>query len=45
MNRRHLIGTACLAPLLTGCIYSRTFELEWEEEALQPDGRIVVVHR
>lgn len=45
MHRRSLIGMTCLAPLLTGCIYSRTFELEWEEEALQPDGRIVVVHR
>jgi hypothetical protein len=44
MHRRSLIGMTCLAPLLTGCIYSRTFELEWEEEALQPDGRIVVVH-
>jgi len=45
MNRRSMLSWAGIAPLLSACFYDRFFEIEWEEEALQPDGRVIVVRR
>jgi hypothetical protein len=44
MNRRNVLSLSVL-PLASGCFYDRFFELEWDEEAQQPDGSIIVVHR
>jgi hypothetical protein len=44
MNRRSLVMLGSLT-LAGGCFYERFFELEWEEEALQPNGSIIVVRR
>jgi hypothetical protein len=45
MNRRDILGLIGTAPLLSGCIYERFFEIEWDEEAQQPDGALIVVRR
>ena len=44
MNRRALLAVAASAPLFSGCLYDRWFDLEWDEEVLLNDGRIIVVH-
>ena len=44
MNRRNLIATALTAPLLLGCVYGQYFDIEWDEEVLLHDGRMIVVH-
>jgi hypothetical protein len=44
MNRRTLLTTAVVTPLLNGCLYDRWFDLEWDEEVQLTDGRVIVVH-
>jgi hypothetical protein len=44
MNRRTFNATAVAAPLLTGCVYGQYFDIEWDEEVLLHDGRMIVVH-
>ena len=44
MNRRTLITAAGIGPMLSGCLYSRYFDLEWDEEVQLPGGRVIVVH-
>ena len=29
---------------MNGCLYDRWFDLEWDEEVLLSDGRVIVVH-
>lgn len=45
MNRRTFAAAAAL-PLLEGCkeAYPRFFDIEWDEEVLLHDGRIIWVH-
>ena len=45
MNRRTFVAAAAL-PLLDGCkeAYPRFFDIEWDEEVLLHDGRIIWVH-
>lgn len=44
MNRRTFNTTAVTAPLLAGCVYGQYFDIEWDEEVLLHDGRMIVVH-
>jgi hypothetical protein len=44
MNRRSFTAAALSAPLLSGCFYDRYFDIEWDEEVLLHDGRVIVVH-
>lgn len=44
MKRRTVVGCAVAAPILSGCIWSREFEFEWDEEVQLHDGRVLVVH-
>jgi hypothetical protein len=44
MNRRSFTAAALTAPLLSGCFYDRYFDIEWDEEVLLHDGRVIVVH-
>jgi hypothetical protein len=44
MNRRNFTAAALTAPLLTACIYGQYFDIEWDEEVLLHDGRVIVVH-
>lgn len=44
MNRRSFTAAALSAPLLSGCFYDRFFDIEWDEEVLLHDGRVIVVH-
>jgi hypothetical protein len=44
MNRRTFNATAATAPLLAGCVYGQYFDIEWDEEVLLHDGRMIVVH-
>jgi hypothetical protein len=44
MNRRTFNATAVTAPLLAGCVYGQYFDIEWDEEVLLHDGRMIVVH-
>jgi hypothetical protein len=44
MNRRTVLAMAGSAPLLGACFYDRYFDIEWDEEVLLHDGRVIVVH-
>lgn len=44
MNRRSLLALAGSAPLLSGCFYDQFFDVEWDEEVLLHDGRVMVIH-
>ncbi len=44
MNRRKFTVAALTAPLLSGCIYGQYFDIEWDEEVLLHDGRVIWVH-
>lgn len=44
VSRRTLLATAMSIPLISGCLYDRWFDLEWDEEVLLNDGRVIVVH-
>jgi hypothetical protein len=33
-----------IATLSSGCLYDRSFDLEWDEEVQLEDGRIIVIH-
>ncbi|MBP7111648.1 MAG: hypothetical protein KBA82_01415 [Nitrosomonas sp.] len=44
MNRRNFTAAVVTAPLMTGCIYDRYFDIEWDEEVLLHDGRVIIVH-
>lgn len=44
MNRRTFASAAIAAPLLSACSYERFFDIEWDEEVLLHDGRVIVVH-
>jgi hypothetical protein len=44
MKRRTILGGLVAAPLLSGCIWPREFDLEWDEEVQLHDGRVIVVH-
>lgn len=44
MNRRTFNATAVTAPLMSGCVYGQYFDIEWDEEVLLHDGRMIVVH-
>ena len=45
MNRRTFAAAAVTAPLFSGCTkYERYFDIEWDEEVLLHDGRIIWVH-
>lgn len=46
MNRRTMLHVGLVVGsgvFLSGCLYSRYFDLEWDEEVLLHDGRVVVV--
>ena len=44
MNRRTALVIAGSAPFLAACIYDQYFDIEWDEEVLLHDGRVIVVH-
>jgi hypothetical protein len=44
MNRRTVLAMAASAPLLGACFYDQYFDIEWDEEVLLHDGRVIVVH-
>ncbi len=44
INRRTLLALAGSAPLLGGCFYGQFFDIEWDEEVLLHDGRVIWVH-
>ncbi|MFS2035132.1 hypothetical protein ACEN8I_14010 [Polaromonas sp. CT11-55] len=44
MKRRALLLAAASTSLLSGCLYDRWFDLEWDEEVQLHDGRVIVVH-
>jgi hypothetical protein len=43
MNRRDFTAAALTAPLLSGCFYDRFFDIEWDEEVLLYDKRVINV--
>jgi hypothetical protein len=43
MNRRSFFGISLFTSLLSGCLWRKNFDLEWEEEVLLHDGRVIVV--
>lgn len=43
MNRR-TFAMAAASPLIEGCVYGQYFDIEWDEEVLLHDGRMLVVH-
>jgi hypothetical protein len=44
MNRRTFAAVAMATPLLSACSYDQFFDIEWDEEVLLHDGRIIVMH-
>ena len=46
MNRRNFAAAAAAFPLLAGCseTYPPFFDIEWDEEVLLHDGRVIWVH-
>ena len=44
MNRRNLAAAAVLTTLLTGCFWDRYFDVQWNEQVKQPDGKVITVH-
>ena len=42
-KRRGLVIATLSAPLLTGCIWPRLFDLAWDEEVQLHDGTILVL--
>ena len=44
MNRRTALIIAGSVPLLAACLYDQYFDIEWDEEVLLHDGRVIVVH-
>lgn len=44
MKRRIWLTVTAMAALGTGCFYDQWFDLEWDEEVLLHDGRVIVVH-
>ena len=44
MNRRNLAAAAVLTTLLTGCFWDRYFDIQWNEQVKQPDGKVITVH-
>ena len=44
MNRRTFSSAALAAPLMSSCSYDRYFDIEWDEEVLLHDGRVILVH-
>jgi hypothetical protein len=44
MNRRNFTAAALTAPLLTGCFWDRYFDVQWNEQVQQPDGKVITVH-
>jgi hypothetical protein len=45
MNRRILTAAALVTLLLSNCVYwQQYFDIEWDEEVLLHDGRMIVVH-
>jgi hypothetical protein len=44
MNRRNILNAMLALPLLSGCYKPGPFDLEWDEEILLPDGRVIVAH-
>lgn len=43
MKRRGLLLGAMSAPLLTGCLWPRFFDIGWDEEVQLHDGRVIIV--
>ena len=41
---RALVVILAAALLLSGCLYGKWFDLEWDEEVMLPSGRVTVVH-
>ena len=44
IQRRALLAAACSTPLISGCFYDQFFDIEWDEEVLLHDGRVIWVH-
>lgn len=44
MNRREAMLCGVCAPLLSACFYDQYFDIDWDEEVLLHDGRVIVVH-
>jgi hypothetical protein len=44
MKRRTMLSVVASTPLLGACFYDRYFDIEWDEEVLLHDGRMIVVH-
>jgi hypothetical protein len=44
MKRRIFTAAAVTSPLLAGCVYGQYFDIEWDEEVLLHNGRMIVVH-
>ena len=44
MQRRAILAAACSTPLISGCFYDQFFDIEWDEEVLLHDGRVIWVH-
>jgi hypothetical protein len=44
VNRRTALVIAGSAPLLAACLYDQYFDIEWDEEVLLHDGRVILVH-
>jgi hypothetical protein len=43
MNRRTFTMTAMATPLFSACFYDQYFDIEWDEEVLLHDGRVIIV--
>jgi hypothetical protein len=44
MNRRTFAAAAVATPLLTGCLWDRYFDVQWNEQVSQPDRKVITVH-
>lgn len=44
MNRRTFASVALAAPLVSGCLWDRYFDVQWNEQVKQPDGKVITVH-
>ena len=44
MNRRNFAVLSATVSLLSGCLWDRYFDVQWNEQVKQPDGKVITVH-
>ena len=44
MNRRNFAALAVATPLVSGCLWDRYFDVQWNEQVKLSDGKVITVH-